>query len=91
MSNTVHEQLIEEANDALNRLYSDTSVSKQMTLNNYRQIMEDMQIRCEALQNSIDEDEYEQEEQERRDRREEYEEDEEEEYEEDEEDWEEEE
>jgi len=51
-----HKQLINDANEALDRLFADMSVSKETTLDDLEMIIENLQIRCESLRNEINND-----------------------------------
>ena len=49
-----HKELIQDADNALRRLYSDVSVDRATTLEDLELIIEDLNIMCEALRNAIE-------------------------------------
>jgi len=52
----IHQNLINQANNALDRLYADVTVSKATTLFELEVIIEDLKMRCEALRDSMEKD-----------------------------------
>lgn len=50
-----HLQLIEKAKVAIERLFSDTSVSKRETVDSLEELTEDLEVRIECLKDELDE------------------------------------
>ena len=46
----VHLQLLEDAKVAIDRLFSDTSVSQEVTRDSLRELQEDIEVKIESLE-----------------------------------------
>jgi polyhydroxyalkanoate synthesis regulator phasin len=52
-----HSQLIEEAKAAIERVFSDTSVSKRETVDSLEELINDMESRIECLEDELEKEE----------------------------------